>query len=108
MTSVHAVNLTRYTLILLILLTSVLAGAGAFAPVRAGAPVLVIAPPWAGGPAAVLAQAGGQEISPVRAPFAAMGVFDNFDDVWAAGAWAVWDAGFFMKFCGISPHENRS
>ena len=87
---------------------SILAAAGAFAPARAGAPVLVIAPPWSGGAAAVLAQAGGQEIAPVRAPFAVLGVLDRPEDVRQAGAWAVWDAAFLAQLCGVDPTHDRS
>ena len=87
---------------------SLLAAAGAFAPARAGAPVLVIAPPWAGGAAAVLDQVGGQEIAPIRAPFAVMGILDNPAEARRAGAWAVWDASALAQLCGFDPTHHRS
>lgn len=108
MTASRFTVLVRFALFLAVIVTALLTSIGAFAPVRAGMPVLVIAPPWDGGAASVLAQSGGQEIAPVRAPFAVLGVSDHPQDLRHAGAWAVWDATLFAQLCGLGPREDRS
>lgn len=97
-------QISRFTLLLAVMVTSVLASAGAFAPARAGAPVLVIAPPWGDGPAVLLQAAGGQEITPLRAPFAVLGVLDEPELL--QGAWALWDATALARLCGLELDES--
>ncbi len=104
----HPLLILRFGLVLGVMGTSVLASAGAFTPPRAGAPVLVIAPPWSGGAAAILDRAGGREISPMRAPFAVLGVFEASVPSRLDGAWAVWDAGLLARLCGAGSADERS
>ncbi|MFN3844455.1 MAG: hypothetical protein ACK4RZ_01370 [Paracoccaceae bacterium] len=71
---------------------------------RAGMPVLVILPPWADAEA-IVARAGGQNISPVAAPFAT--IASSEDPAFAArlqnlGVWAVRDASRLSQLCGAS------
>ena len=67
-----------------------------------GRPVLVIAPPLSDLGAIVL-QAGGQEISPMRAPLATLAQSDDPDFIarlYRQGAWAVRDGSLLDIFCG--------
>lgn len=71
---------------------------------EAGEPLLVIAPPWGQGAAALVKAAGGTLLGPVDAPFA---VLARFDTVEAAvrlldnGAWAVRDGRIVASICGV-------
>lgn len=68
---------------------------------------MVIAPPWAvdGGPAGVVAAAGGREVSPMRAPFAVLAVFDTQTTARSIGAWMVLDGRVIAAICGVSHTE---
>lgn len=73
------------------------------APGQAGQPVLVVAPPWAGGAAGVVTRAGGRVIGPEVAPMAVFAVFDApfpLSDLRLAGSWAVADARRLAALCG--------
>lgn len=91
----------RLAAVLIIMGTGSVAAMGGFSAPAPGTPVLVIAPPWNGGAAAVLARVGGQEISPVRAPFAVMAIVEMPELARAEGAWAVWDATLMARLCNI-------
>lgn len=69
------------------------------APGDAGAPVLVIAPPWKGGPEAIVAEAGGWVVAPVKAPLSVMAAGASLDAFKAAGAWFLLDPGALSFFC---------
>lgn len=70
-------------------------------PATSGRPALVVAAPWAGGAAAVIARASGQEIGPYIAPLAQFAVFEDAERVREAGAWAVLDAEALLTLCGF-------
>ncbi|MYM56170.1 hypothetical protein [Thalassovita mangrovi] len=69
------------------------------APDDADAAVLVIAPPWKGGPEAIVAEAGGWVVAPVNAPLSVMATGASLDAFKAAGAWFLLDPGAFRFFC---------
>ncbi|KAA8609055.1 hypothetical protein AL036_04880 [Salipiger aestuarii] len=74
-------------------------------PDRAGDVVLVIAPPWSVGAAALVLRAGGQPVGPFSAPFGTLAVFDTAPPVSqlvSLGAWTVRDARFISSICGVS------
>ncbi|WP_417719218.1 hypothetical protein [Salipiger sp.] len=74
-------------------------------PDAAGQPVLVLAPPWGQGAAAIVAATGGRVVGPVTAPFGALAVFAvprPGPGLRARGAWSVHDAGVLASFCGAS------
>lgn len=100
----------RLTFIAATMAVALLAAAGAFAPPRPGQPVLIIAPPWTGGAAAILARSGGREIALQRAPLAILAVMDRPDAALEAGAWAVWDAAHLARLCRVDPeiYEEQS
>lgn len=69
-----------------------------------GQPVLVVAPPWSGGAAAVIARADGLPIGPEGAPFASLSA--NTDPAYVtqlqtAGAWLVLDGSVIAEICNI-------
>jgi len=71
-------------------------------PPLAGAPVLVVLPPWADADH-ILRAAGGQAIGPVAAPFALLAQSEaaNFvQSLHAQGAWAVRDGASLARLCG--------
>lgn len=70
------------------------------APPGAGAPVLVVLPPWRDADD-MLRRAGGRPVGPLRAPFAVMatGGTDLAARLRAAGAWAVTDAPLLARIC---------
>ena len=72
------------------------------APPRAGAPRLVILPPWGDGDA-ILARAGADVIGPARAPLWALVAPDPgvAARLRADGAWVA-DGGALASFCGGS------
>ncbi|WP_172841174.1 hypothetical protein [Rhodovulum sp. P5] len=70
-------------------------------PAKVGRPALVVAAPWGGGAAAVIADAGGQEVGPYIAPMARFAVFTAPDRAVQAGAWAVLDADALLTLCGF-------
>lgn len=73
------------------------------APGQAGQPVLVVAPPWSGGAAAVVARAGGRIIGPEVTPMAVFAVFDAplpLADLRRFGSWAVADGRRLAAICG--------
>ncbi|MFN3209810.1 MAG: hypothetical protein ACE369_12590 [Roseovarius sp.] len=70
-------------------------------PAQPGRPALVVAPPWGGGAARIIAQAGGTPVGPVAAPMARFAVFDHPSRATEAGAWAVLDAAALASLCGI-------
>ncbi len=75
------------------------------APPRPGAPVLVVAPPWAGIDT-MIREAGGWPVAPVSPPFARLAQFPGpgfAPALRAQGAWAVADAGLFAAICGGRP-----
>jgi len=100
MNACHANLALRFTLVFGVMLGSVAASAGLFAPPQDGAPVLVVAAPWSGGPAQIIAQIGGQEIAPGRAPFGALAILDDPSLARDAGAWAVLDGRVIARLCG--------
>ncbi|MBF9036334.1 hypothetical protein HKCCE2091_19005 [Rhodobacterales bacterium HKCCE2091] len=100
MSSHRAVTAFRFALVAAVLVAAPVFGLTASAAPRAGAPVLVVAPPWSGGPAAVIDRSGGREIGPARAPFAAVAMLDDPALARAAGAWAVLDAAALAALCG--------
>ncbi|WP_323780237.1 hypothetical protein [Thalassovita sp.] len=67
---------------------------------QSGDPVLVIAPPWKGGPQAVVAEAGGWVVSPVNAPMSVLATGASQDAFKSAGAWFLLDPGALSFFCG--------
>jgi hypothetical protein len=70
---------------------------------RAGAPTLVIAPPWVD-PAAVAEAAGGRPIGPTQAPLATLAIFENEGfraRLRAAGAWFALDGAAVARWCGV-------
>lgn len=70
----------------------------------AGAPVLVIAPPWGPGAAAIVAAAGGMPLGPVEAAFGTLAAFDGMvpiDEMRALGAWSVRDGAALALLCGV-------
>lgn len=72
------------------------------APPRPGAPVLVVAPPWAGLDT-MIREAGGWPVAPLSPPLARLAQFPEADfapALRAAGAWAVTDAGRLAAICG--------
>ncbi|MDF2231325.1 hypothetical protein P2H44_02050 [Albimonas sp. CAU 1670] len=77
---------------------------GAADPRTPGAPVLAVAPPWVDVDALVL-RAQGREVSPIRAPMAALatGAGPDFPQrLLAAGAWFVLDGRRLAQFCGAA------
>ncbi|WP_094023590.1 hypothetical protein [Maliponia aquimaris] len=77
-------------------------------PGQAGQPVLVVAPPWAGGAAGVVARAGGRIVGPQVAPLAVFAVFEPplpLSDLRRAGSWAVADARRLAALCGGSADD---
>ncbi|WP_176439069.1 hypothetical protein [Puniceibacterium sediminis] len=67
-----------------------------------GKPVLVVAPPWDGGAAAIVRAVGGVAVGPVAAPFAMFAVFEHkgfAEAALKAGAWTLRDAGALSAFC---------
>lgn len=69
-------------------------------------PVLVIAPPWGPGAAALIHGAGGRMVGPVSAPFGALASFEGAVPVArlrALGAWGVRDASALAAYCGAKP-----
>ena len=99
--------MTKLALAMLCLATllagPVLALAGA--PPRPGAPVLVVAPPWAGLDA-MIRDAGGRPLGPVAPSLARLAQFPDTGfapALRAAGAWAVADAGRLSDICGGRP-----
>ncbi|MCA0943011.1 hypothetical protein LCM08_25215 [Salipiger pacificus] len=110
------------TALLLALVLCILFGAGLFAIFGTGtAPqgalsaslpgalsgvVLVIAPPWGHGAAALVTWAGGRQIGPVSAPFGTFASFDGpapVDRLRELGGWGAWDAGALATICGVQP-----
>ncbi|MDO8881487.1 MAG: hypothetical protein U0934_04715 [Pseudotabrizicola sp.] len=94
-------NVTLSLLAVLVTLLGPLGLVMSAAPV-AGQPVLVIVPPWADA-GAIIAQAGGQEISPLRAAMATLAYAEAPDFVQRLhqqGAWAVRNGSFDTLFCG--------
>ncbi len=72
---------------------------------KAGAPVLVLLPPWVDGPSVVEA-AGGRVIGPMSAPFALLAYGDDpgfADRLQIAGALNVSDASILSELCGATP-----
>jgi hypothetical protein len=70
---------------------------------RAGAPTLVIAPPWVS-PAAAAREAGGRPIGPTEAPLATLAVFDGpglAARLRRAGAWFALDGAAVARWCGV-------
>lgn len=76
-----------------------LAAVALSAPGDAGAPVLVIAPPWKGGPETIVAEAGGWVVAPVNAPLSVMATGATLDAFKAAGAWFLLDPDALSFFC---------
>ncbi|WGW02902.1 hypothetical protein [Tropicibacter oceani] len=71
-------------------------------PQDAGLPVLVVAPPWGAGAAALVQQAGGQLVGPVQAPLGALAVFEGpvpRQRLLSLGAWMVRDGRFVATLC---------
>ncbi len=71
---------------------------------RAGAPTLVIAPPWVDPAAAALA-AGGRPVGPTVAPLATLAVFEDADfaaRLRRAGAWFALDGAAVARWCGVN------
>lgn len=82
-------------------LTTPLAALLAAAP-RPSGPVLVIVPPWQNA-GDIIRAAGGLEIGPETAPFAALGQSDDpgfAQRLMAAGSWSVVDGTQIAQFCG--------
>ncbi|MCE6951371.1 hypothetical protein LAZ29_10555 [Cereibacter sphaeroides] len=52
-------------------------------------PFLVVSAPWGGGPAGVIAAAGGEAVGPAGAPMAMLAGGASVEALRAAGAWAV-------------------
>jgi hypothetical protein len=75
------------------------------APPRVGEPVLVVGPPWNGGPQAIVAVLRGRLIGPTQAPFAVLAVFDPdlpFDILRDKGSWAIADGRRIAFLCGVT------
>ncbi|SDY26771.1 hypothetical protein [Citreimonas salinaria] len=71
----------------------------------ADAPVLVIAPPWGAGAAAIVAAAGGTALGPIEAPFATLARFEEtvpVERMRALGAWSVRDGAALANICGVN------
>jgi hypothetical protein len=62
--------------------------------------MLVVAPPWGGGAAAVVERAGARLVGPSEAPFSVVASGVGAGALWAAGAWAVLDARRLAEICG--------
>jgi hypothetical protein len=79
----------------------------AMAPPPRTGPVLVLAPPWVGGPEAVVLRAGGTLVTPRSAPLAALATGAPDDTAFAgrlrqAGAWMVADGTRLAFLCGVA------
>ncbi len=73
-----------------------------------GEVALVIAPPWTsvGGAAGVVRAAGGQEIGPMRAPFAVLAILEAPEAALRHGAWLILDGRVLAMICGVSLQNN--
>lgn len=86
---------------LLMALLTPLAGLLAYPP-QVGAPVLVLVLPWQN-PTDIIKRAGGQQIGPQSARFAALGQSTNPDftqNLLSAGSWSVRDGTRLAQLCG--------
>jgi hypothetical protein len=68
------------------------------APAGAG-PILVVAPPWNGGPPAVIRAAGGWTVGPAQAPLSALSAGAEPAALRRSGAWLLLDATALDIFC---------
>ncbi len=76
----------------------------------AGAPVLVVAPPWgaAGDAAQIVQTERGRLIGPVQASFAVLALVDDPARLSRAGAWAVLDGRRIARLCGFAMPAERN
>ena len=99
--------LTAWSILLALIATIVALGLAALpgGHPTVGAPVLVIAPPWGPGAAAIVARAGGKAVGPVDAAFGTLAAFDGtipVEKMRALGAWSVRDGASLALICGVT------
>lgn len=95
-------DIVRWSLIVIFPLLAMPVALGALQAPRPGEPVLVVAAPWSDGAGEVVARASGREIYPVRAPMAALAIFEDPTLLNAAGAWLVLDGRRIAELCGVT------
>ncbi|SNX70173.1 hypothetical protein SAMN05878503_10582 [Cereibacter ovatus] len=78
--------------------TAALSAGGGFD--RGNGPYLVVAPPWGGGAAEVVRQAGGVIVGPTQAPLSVLADGADAAALAAAGAWWVLDPTVLGISCG--------
>ena len=76
-----------------------LAGMAVASNAPEGEPVLVVAPPWRGGPEAVVLAAGGTVIGPTQAPLSVLATDVSSRELRDAGAWFLLDPSKLAFLC---------